>query len=436
MSTPNKNIYKIYIFQVLSVGINFAYSLIIVQQLGAFDYGEYSNFYNSIAFSTLLLGLNLPSVIIFFSVNKKIEPGKLLFSALLFTVSASILLAFILSLSGQLNFSVHIFPGGSNRLLWIFLFCAMFLLIQVNQLLQAFLNSQKQFVPIMIFALICNILSLLFWSFIVFKIIKIHIQSFNLIWGINITVNILVCICGFYLIRKFISVRSFFNSITLSELKAVLGFTVIVYLCNTLQFLSYRLDVWFLNFYTGKSAGGIYSLALSLSQLVLVFPNAVSAILINYFEVEKKRYSIYVALNYARICLYGGIFTALVLSMIYYFAIPFFYGDQFYKAFTISLMLLVAVIPFSLTIIIANLNAGIGFVRINLYATIFILVMVSVLDYCLIPTYGMVGAAFAKIIVSFLGLIFQIIIGHKYYELPWKSMFFFPDFKRIFKVKL
>ncbi len=426
-----KNIYASYVVQIFNIGVNFIYSLVIVHQLGASAFGEYSIFFNSIAFSVLFFGFNLPSIIIFFIANKRIEAGKILFTSLLFTIFATFCLVLLLFISGYLNIAIHIFPGGHNEPLWIFLFSAMFFLLQTNQVLQAFLNSHKIFIPIAVFSLTCNVLLLLFWISSTFNIIILPASLFNLIWWTNILINAAICIYSVYLIRNKISVSRFWNLINMAELRLVAGFALIVYVCNTLQFLNYKMDIWFIYYYSGKEEAGVYALALSLSQLIWILPNAVSGVLLNYFKVSHKRYSVLLALNYARLSIYVSFISAIVLSVIYYFALPYFYGPLFSSTFTLCLILFIGVIPFSLSIIIANLNSGIGFVKINLYATIFTFVLGGFLDFLLIPEYGMRGAAIAKAVIYISGLIFQIMAGTVLYKLPWKAMFGFPNWRKI-----
>ena len=428
-----KYIYVNYVVQIFNIGVNFATSLVIVHQLGAPAYGEYSVFFNSIAFSVLLFGFNLPSVIIFFIANKRIDAGKLLFSSLAFVALTGICLLIILFLSGYLKFAIHIFPEGNNKPLWIFFFSAMFFLLLTNQILQAFLNAHKIFIPVAVFSSICSVLVLFFLILTDFKIIAVDTVFFNIIWWVSILLNLIVSGYSVYLVRKKIVVDKFWQLINSSELRLIGSFALIVYICNTLQFLNYKMDIWFVHYYSGKENAGVYALALSLSQLIWILPNAVSAILLNYFRETQKRYSVLLALNYARLSFYASIFTAIALSIIYYFAIPYFYGPQFSNTFTLCVLLFIGVIPFSLSIIIANLNSGIGFVKINLYATVFTFVLGSILDFSLIPEYGIQGAAAAKVVVYILGLIFQMIAGYNLYKLPWQALFRFPALRMLSK---
>jgi O-antigen/teichoic acid export membrane protein len=380
-----KYVYVNYAVQAISVAVNFIYSLIIVRQLGASGYGEYAIFYNSLAFAVLLLGFNLPSIIVFFIANKRIDPGQLLFSSLFITFFTTIALVFLLFESRRLGISVHIFPGGNNRVLWIFFFAAQFFLLQAGQVLAAFLNANKIFIPLALFTLLSNVILLLFWAMITTHILRIDVPAFNLIWWISIAINSAILLYSALLLYRRRLIPSFRRGVGLSGMRIIGGFAIIVYLCNTLQFLNYKMDIWFVNYFHGEKDTGVYALALSLSQLIWILPNAISTVLLNYFQVKEKQRSMELAIHYARITVYASLLTSIVLSVAYYFALPYFYGPPFHETFKVCLVLFAGTIPFSISIIIANLNSGIGFIRINLFATLLILVMGCVLDYALIP---------------------------------------------------
>ena len=131
----------------IAVAVNFIYTLVIVHQLGVKGYGDYSLFFNSLAFAILVLGFNLPSIIIFFTANKKVDEGKLLHSCIFFNLISSVLLGLVLAWSDRIGFSHQVFPGGENKGILIFFFVAQFFLIQISQVLTAFLNAHKIFIP-------------------------------------------------------------------------------------------------------------------------------------------------------------------------------------------------------------------------------------------------------------------------------------------------
>jgi O-antigen/teichoic acid export membrane protein len=430
-----RSIYASYFVQVVAVAVNFIYTLVIVHRLGAPGFGDYSLFFNSLAFAILVLGFNLPSVIIYFITNKLIDEGRLLVSGFLFNFTTAIFLWILLANSEWLGFSHQVFPGGNNRSLWIMFFVVLFFLMQTNQVLTAFLNAHKIFIPVAVGSLSGNIGLLVFWLLYNSGIIKMQTAPFNLVWWAAIAMNLLVMMYGIYLVLKNIKLHSWTSVINKAELNFLKGFALVVYVCNSMQFLNYKMDIYFVNNYGDRTEVGVYSLALSLSQLIWVLPNAVSGVLINYFEVKKREDSVQLAMNYSRLSFYGSIACALILLLIYYFALPLVYGSAFNRTFWLCAILFIGTIPFSLTIMIANLNSGIGFVRINLYATILIFLLGLLLDFLIIPVYGTTGAAVVKAFVYIAGLVIQIIFGKRFYHLPWREMLRFPDLKSLIPTK-
>ena len=422
-----KYIYVNYLVQGMTMVINFLYSLIIVRQLGANGYGEYAIFYNSLTFAVLLLGFNFPSILAFFIANKKIDPFRLLFASCLALLFTTALVGFVLGFSDSAGFSSHIFPGGNNKSLWIFFFTAVYFLLQANQLAGSYLNGHKIFIPIAVFSLLANAALLIFWILLMSKVFSVTITTFDLIWWLTILVNFLILVYAVFLIYSRTGVLSISKLINRAELRMIARFTLIVYCCNTIQFLNYRMDLWFVNYYAGESETGIYALALSLSQLIWIFPNAISGVILHYFQENQRQDSIRLATHYARITIYFSLFCALALALIFYFALPAFYGPQFLATYRICLLLFAGTIPFSLSILIANLNSGIGFVRVNLYGTIFIFILGFILDMLLIPTYGIMGAAVAKVIIYITSVAFHLIVGHVLYKLRWLSLLKFPS---------
>jgi stage V sporulation protein B len=430
-----RSIYASYIVQVIAVAVNFIYTLVIVHQLGAKGYGDYSLFFNSLAFAILVLGFNLPSIIIFFTANKKVDEGKLLHSCIFFNLISSALLGLVLAWSDRIGFSHQVFPGGENKGILIFFFVAQFFLIQTSQVLTAFLNAHKIFIPAAVLSLFGNLCLLTFWVLFNAGLIQIGSDVFNLVWWVAITINLLVTAGLILLLRKNQVLPAYNGLISKADVGLLKSFILIVYLCNSIQFLNYKMDLYIINYFSLREDVGVYALALSLSQLIWVLPNAISGVLINYFRVNEKENSVELAVNYARLAFYGSLVCAAILLLVYYFALPLLYGPSFHETFRLCAILFIGTIPLSLSIIIANLNSGIGLVKLNLYATVFVFILGLVLDIIFIKLYGLTGAAMVKSFVYIAGLAFQIAYAKRFYKLSLWSLLRIPDLKLITSLK-
>jgi stage V sporulation protein B len=426
-------VYTSYVVQTLNVLVNFVFSVVIVRLLGADGFGDYSIFTNSLAFAILLLGFNLPSVLVFFITNQRIHPGKLLCSSLAVSLIMALLLVLLLYNSSSIGLATHVFPEGLNKPSWIWLFVVQFFLLQANQLFTAYLNAHKIFIPVSIATVVMNVLLVGFWVAKLFSPVPSILPLLDFIWVVNIIFNTFLALYFVFLILTKTRQSLTFKFISGADVKLMSGFALIVYACNTLQFLNYKMDIWFVHYYRSDAETGIYALALSLSQLIWILPNAISAVLLNYYEVNKREDSLRLSIRYGRVAIYLSLLTALLLIIIFYFAVPLLYGTQFKEAFKLSTLLFIGTVPFSIAVIIANLNSGIGFIRINLFATIFTFVFGFILDFSLIPGYGLMGATVAKIIVYIAGMLFHVVVAHFLYKLPWTEFFKWPDFRQLFR---
>lgn len=432
-NTIRTYVYTSYVVQALNVLVNFVFSVIIVRLLGADGFGDYSIFTNSLAFAILLLGFNLPSVLVFFITNKRIHPGKLLFSSLGISLVMALLLVLLLYNSNSIGLAKHVFPEGLNKPSWIWLFVIQFFLLQGNQLFTAYLNAHKIFIPVSIATVVMNVLLVSFWAANFFFPVSSEIPLLDFIWIVNIIFNAFLALYLILLIVKKTGHSLAFKFINAADIKLMWSFALIVYACNTLQFLNYKMDIWFVHYFRTDAETGIYALALALSQLIWILPNAISAVLLNYYEVNKREDSLRLSIRFGRVAIYLSLFTALLLIVIFYFAVPLLYGTQFNEAFKFCSLLFIGTVPFSIAIIIANLNSGIGFIRINLFATIFTFVLGFLLDFFLIPAHGLMGATLAKIIVYIAGMVFHVAVAHFLYKLPWTEFFKRPDFRQLFR---
>ena len=211
------------------------------------------------------------------------------------------------------------------------------------------------------------------------------------------------------LYAKFISIPPSEKPLTRSSLRLLFSLSTINYISNTVQFLSYRMDFWFVNYYSGSKELGIYSLAVNLAQLFWMLPNSVGAVLFpNIASMDPKK-----ALEYTQM-LCRIIFTSTILlgvagGTILGYLIPFIYGVEFSSASKLFYILLIGIMPFSIKIIIASYYSGINKTRLDMMGSLIGFVFCLISDILLIPSYGSTGASIATVIAYFSNTLFIII---------------------------
>jgi len=200
-----------------------------------------------------------------------------------------------------------------------------------------------------------------------------------------------------------------FSFLNIIQLKYVFNFSLLAYLANIFQFLSYRMDFWFVGYFNGNVNLGIYSLAVNLSQMLWLLPQAISTILLAYSGAESAERGVQNTNTLSRIAMFLIFSTATILVLTIHLIIPVLYGVDYIKSAALFQILLVGIVPFSMTTILASYFAGIGKIKVNLYCSLIGFLACLILDLILIPEYGTTGAAFASVIAYFASTSFIVL---------------------------
>ena len=182
----------------------------------------------------------------------------------------------------------------------------------------------------------------------------------------------------------------------------------------TVMFL--RVDVLFAYALAGPAAAGQYSVALTISALVALFPIAMSHAtfprLANVGEAEANDLT-------GQVCRYGvaaATIAAAVLGMATPVAVPLLFGRDFLPAVPPTLILVVGGILWATQWILCRAAAARGRPGLLLRSFGLGLVVMVGLDYVLIPWIGIVGAALSALAGPAAGLVLAL---RSYHRSPW-----------------
>ena len=402
------NILRQFFTQVLGLFVGFFISIITSRILGVEGRGDFALIINTSSFITLLLGFSLGSVIVYVVSSEKLDLRRTLntlFIIILMLFLVCFTLFFLIPIP---EFNVLIpknqDPFFSKAFLLILFVTSLFSAL-FNSVLngkQLFRQTQNQY-----FWIASITLSLYFILFYFKKNTIIDVKYFLIFYVI---VNSMPVIGAFFLYVKY--VRPTFKLVFLdrNQLKYLLNFSFLAYVANILQFLSYRMDFWFVQYYCGARNLGIYSLSVNLSQMLWILPTAISTILVSYTGSENQKDSIYHTNILSRICFSFILLVTISLTIAISTIIPFLYGDDFIESSFLFKILLIGIVPFTLTTIIAAYFAGKGEIKTNLYCSIIGFIVCLLLDLTLIPKYGNKGAALATVASYFSCTIFILFI--------------------------
>ncbi len=179
-----------------------------------------------------------------------------------------------------------------------------------------------------------------------------------------------------------------------SYIRKTLSFGARSHLSNILGFLNYRIDQFLLNFFSGATSLGFYSVAVGLGEKLWMLSQSVGTVLFPTIAGEEEKRNITPVV--ARFVFFLTGFSALLLGLLAMPVIRLLYSDLYIESVPMLQALLPGIAILSASKIFANDIAGRGFPMINTYRGILTVLTNVILNIIWIPRWGGVGAALAS----------------------------------------
>lgn len=388
------NIIRQFLTQFIGLVSGFVISIITARILGPESRGEFSMLLNTSGFLCLLFGFSYGTSLVYIIANNKMPLRNTInsFSALVLVLIA---ICFVTLFFFPASFYHFIIPDGSRATLYLGVLFGMFVLTVTGTLFNSVLSGKRLFKEQQLLFLVTSAISIVAYVvvFIFRQELAINVQKFSLFYLLLAVLPNL----GYYLIylkKTRPAMGSHF--LDSGQMKYVLGFSLMAYLCTIFHFLSCRIDFWIVEYYNGSKDLGIYSLAVNLAQMLWILPQAISVILLSYSGDEDKQKSNDNTNTLSRVALAIIFLAAVFLFFTIDFFMPWLFGIAYTDSAFLFKMLLFGIVPFSLTTILSSYFAGSGQVKINLYCSFLGFVSCLILDLVFIPKFGTPGAAIAS----------------------------------------
>ncbi len=398
--TFRKNILATYSSQIVSVSCSFLSTILATRMLGDSGQGELALYVNYILLSALLIGFGLPAGIVHFVASGKLEKQKL-FSLIVLILSLGLGLI-VLSMAVLYSFSLlHVLlPDSIHRSVgWVGILLIHLVFIVLNSFLAAILQAESRFR----FAGFTTIIGSS--SILVLYAAKYYFMLFPAIPALQWVILSMLAGNGLQSIIYLKKIHSIqpsyfsFDRIQGDVIKPLMQFAFLAFSTNFIQFLSYRMDIWIVNYYHGKQMTGIYSLSVSLAQMVWLLPAAVQSVLYAFISThDDRRLNVEKTVKTTwQIGIYA-VSAGLLGYVSSVYLVPVLFGEAFSESVRCIGILLFGVVPFCLSMAISGYFAGTGRVQVNLQSAVLGFLACLVADLLLIPTFGISGAAFASVI--------------------------------------
>ena len=232
-----------------------------------------------------------------------------------------------------------------------------------------------------------------------------------IVWG-NSGGILLSSIIYFYRLGFFGTRSSIRRPFLSPEIQSALAYAAPTYIANLVQYLNYRVDVYFVSGLSGLAAVGTYQLAVIIAETLRILPIATQAVIWPTIASQQgdTRRNAQLTLRSARAVFFVTLMGALLLGAAGEFVIPSVFGSLYSPSVPALLFLLPGLALFSITTVLAGYIAGMGMPQLNLKASAFGLVATIVLDVLLIPRYSIIGAASASSVSYLVTTLYTMLI--------------------------
>ncbi len=391
--TIRSSSFKMISGRILSIMISFVTGVILARYLGAEDRGYLSIYLITIGFVVLILNAGIAESSIYLLNNGEEDRNQVvknqifyLFNiALIFSIAAILLIPYIVI----------------EREQDLYCLLPIVVLMLFNSLFRHYLLADKK-IGNYTSSVIFENSSLLVLVFITafFKFSFIYILLSNLISQI---------IVFGYMVRKlkFKLPKLQLPLVNLLYIKKSYAFGLHLFFTGIGGFGLQRIGFYILGYLSGPRSVGLYTVGSIIPSIYENLPQQISSIAFTYVAGEKdifKRKMI--ALSIVKFVFYALVFAAIPLFIFVDEIIILVFGTEFRNLGLLTSLLTISTIFSGLSGLFYNFLAGIGKPRFGTYLTILNLSVTIVASGLFIFYFGLIGAAWAKLISSIISTIY------------------------------
>jgi O-antigen/teichoic acid export membrane protein len=390
----------------------FAASIIVARTLGVEGKGIYTLVLTISSLLVMFLDFGLASALTYLVASGQYPPRQILSFALWTTlfiwIAGSIGFYALYTLSLSQTFLAGVPPVYIQ---WVLIFLPINILTSLYLAIILGLQNIFAYNLVNISRAVLNLIFLLLSS-------SLRLGITGAIWSWLIA-NLCACLLVLWFLRKDIGL---IPHAPRKILESSLHYGIKSYPANIFTLFTYRLDTFFVNFYSGASSVGLYSTGVSSAELLWYVPNAISSALFPKSATLDKDVGAQLTARVCRQTLFLMIPLAIFFGIIGRILIPLFFGLNFIGSVIPFLLLLPGIVGMVLSkIIFANLS-GSGRPQFATYSSIVTFAVTVGLDILLIPIYDIAGAAIASTIAYLLGSFLSVFWFSRQSKIRWHQI--------------
>lgn len=243
-----------------------------------------------------------------------------------------------------------------------------------------------------------------------------------------------ILLAGFFLVKYF---RRKDVKIISPELFApFISFALIGVVTNSMTYLMYRIDYFFVNKFCSPEELGNYIQACKLQQMFYIIPAILASVVFPMTASGRKE-----EMNEKMQLLSRGLiitytFICLLLAVSGYWLFPFVFGNTFKQMYLPFVLLMPAVLAYSVVHLLAAYYSGKKVLNVNFKGNILALTVIVAGDIIFIPVLGINGAAIVSSIGYITYMSYMIFAHSKEYNSHFTDFLLFrtKDWQLLLKV--
>lgn len=374
-------------YRLLFMGFNFLVGLFIAVLSGKEGFGIIALMIANAAVVHIITGLGTESALVWHGADNTFDKNKV-FTFSFISLAIELFLFLFFSWIYYIFFG-KLFLSKQNSSLFYYEFLYFSGLVLIDKYSSLMYASQQAIACNKILAIvtaICFALLLL----VRYNIFTTTLSSLQLFCVITF-IQAIGLLLFYHLLNRSIRIARF----TIQDIQSFIHFSAIVFITNLLQFFAYRADYWIIHYYWPVDQLGIYAQAGRFAQLLWVLPSIVAALSIPVLVSGNTNYRQKEVAGTLRRLNYLNLFLVPILILLTLFFYQFFL-QPFYEGFYALLLMLPGFYFFCTTLILAAYFSAKRMLWINFRVTVCCLALILILDFVLIPLWGIKGAAIAN----------------------------------------
>ena len=184
---------------------------------------------------------------------------------------------------------------------------------------------------------------------------------------------------------------------------------------NLLQYVNYRLDLFLVSAFASSAAVGVYSVAVSLTALGWILPDALHTVLFPRTAsiahagagAAGRKEAEDAIMRASRHSVLLVVPTGLLLVVLLVVVVPVLYGSRFSQTVTLGLLLLPGVLALGWAKVLSAATTGLGFPEYALWTAAIVAPITVGMYLALVPPFGATGAALSSTASYLLTTIFS-----------------------------